>query len=522
MAGMVSEIENPPLIGRQLFDVITSGMYDNPLMIFREYIQNSVDSIDLGIEQGTVAPENSQILVELHGQDRSITIQDNGLGLSNCDAHIILRTLGCSPKEGTSQRGFRGIGRLGGLAYCDTLIFETRSSKDEQVAVVTWDRIAFGKLAAETGRSVSLIETIEKVSMARLRPAYEKEPANFFKVTLKNVQRFHSDVLMNVKIVSDYLAQVAPVAYDHERLLFAPLIEEHFSKTSDYRCYQISVNGRKIKRPYSDIIQITANVNETINDIDFFTFTGTDNEPIALGWYAKTNFIASLPNSLNCRGIRVRQGNIEIGDEHFLDDHFTERRFASWQIGEIHILNSRLKPNARRDGFEQAPDFERFLEQASLLGRRLSSVCRNSSNERIAKVRVESTLQKVEQMFASPITYLDKNHYEMAVEQAQKTLMLIESSATKGVSEELKQRYFALRETVDGNKHKPVYLENVLDGRRLRKFDQKSLLTHIAKVVVSSYGKSASAEDILQDIFLPFTTKGPHSTTLSPFALKVS
>lgn len=518
MAGMVSEINNH-LIGRQLFDVITSGMYDNPLMIFREYVQNSVDSIDLGIEHGTVSLDNAQILIQLHGQDRNITIQDDGLGLSNSDAHIILRTLGCSPKEGTNQRGFRGIGRLGGLAYCDELIFETRSSKEEQVAVVAWDRIAFGKLAAETGRHVSLLETIEKVSVASLRPADEEEPAHFFRVTLKNVQRFHSDVLMNVKVVNDYLAQVAPVAYDHERLLFAPLIEEYFAKTSDYRCYQITVNGRQVKRPYADTLQISANVSETINDIEFFAFTGTDNEPIALGWYAKTNFVASLPVSLNVRGVRVRQGNIEIGDEHFLDDKFTERRFASWQIGEIHILNNRLKPNARRDGFEQSPDFERFLEQASLLGRRLSSICRNSSNERIAKVRVESTLQKIEQLFASPITYLDEEHYDMAVVQAQKHLIHIEKSATNGVSEELKQKYFALKETVEGNNHKPVYLENILDGRRLRKFDQKSLLTHIAKVVVSSYGKSTSAEDILQDIFMPFTTKGQHSSSMSTYAL---
>ena len=425
MVGMVSEIEKHPIVGRQLFDVITSGMYDNPLMIFREYVQNAVDSIDLGIEQGSVLLEKAQILIQLHGHDRSITIQDNGLGLSNTDAHIILRTLGCSPKEGTNQRGFRGIGRLGGLAYCDELIFETRSSQKEQVAVVTWDRIAFRNLTSETGRYVSLLETIEKVSKASLRPADEEEPANFFRVTLKNVQRFHSDVLMNFKVVNDYLAQVAPVFYDHERLLFAPLIEEYFSKTSDYRCYKITVNGRQVKRPYADTLQISTNTIETINDIEFFSFSGANNEPIALGWYAKTNFVASLPIGLNSRGIRVRQGNIEIGDEHFLDDTFTERRFASWQIGEIHILNNRLKPNARRDGFEQSPDFERFLEQVSLLGRRLSSMCRNSSNERIAKVRVESTLQKVEQLFANPITYLDEEHYKLAIDQAHKSLLEI-------------------------------------------------------------------------------------------------
>ena len=508
---MVSQIDQHPIIGRQLFDVITSGMYDNPLMIFREYIQNAVDSIDLGIEQGTFTLEQSNISIQLQGHDRTITVMDNGAGINNKDAHTILRSLGCSPKEGTNQRGFRGIGRLGGLAYCDELVFETRSSSAEQVAVISWERKKFEKLSQETGRFVSLLETIKAVSTESFRDASEDELDHFFRVTLKNVQRFHSDVLMHVKRVTDYISQVSPVGYDHDKLLFAPLLEENFALSSDFRCYNITLNNRSVKRPYADTFSVSTTTTETINDIEFFRFKGVDNEPIALGWYGKTNFQASLPSSLNCRGIRVRQGNIEVGDERFLDDLFTERRFSSWQVGEIHILNNSLKPNARRDGFEQSPDFERFLEQASLLGRHLSGLCRKSSVARTAKIRVESTLNKLEQIFANPIAYLDEEHYEQALHNVSKSLQLIEKAATNGVSEELKQRYFQLRDMVEGKKHKPVYLEKILDGRRLRKFDQKALLKHIAKVVMTSYNTSNSAEDILQDIFTPFTVKGEMS-----------
>lgn len=507
-------MKNHPIIGRQLFDVITSGMYDNPLMIFREYVQNSVDSIDLGIEQGIIQLNDSFITIKLNGQDRSITITDNGVGLANSEAHLILKSLGCSPKEGTSQRGFRGIGRLGGLAYCDELIFETRSQIKEEVAVISWDRLAFEKVATETEKYVGLIETIEKVSIESFRPATDKDLPHFFKVTLKNVQRFHSDVLMNVRAVYDYLAQAAPVAYDYSSLLYAPLIEENFSISTDYRCYEITVNDRIVKRPYSDTFNLSTNTVESINDIEFIKFLGVDGTPIAHGWYAKTNFLASLPANLNFRGIRVRQGNIEIGDEHFLDDKFTERRFASWQVGEIHILNQRLKPNARRDGFEHTPDYERFLEQASLLGRHLSSLCRKSSNERIAKVRVETTLHRIEQLFVNPVTYFDEEHYEKALQQASKSLEQIEKAATNGVPDTLRDKYFELRELVDGRQHKPMYLEKILDGRRLRSFDQKTLLTHVAKTVVASYEKSSSVEDMLQAIFSPFTTKSDYSLAI--------
>ena len=68
------------------------------------------------------------------------------------------------------------------------------------------------------------------------------------------------------------------------------------------------------------------------------------------------------------RGIRVRHGNIEVGDERFLDHIYSEKRFATWHIGEIH-LNHNIKPNARRDGFEESRDYERFLERTTIIGK---------------------------------------------------------------------------------------------------------------------------------------------------------
>ena len=62
-----------------------------------------------------------------------------------------------------------------------------------------------------------------------------------------------------------------------------------------------------------------------------------------------------------------------------------------------------------------------------------------------------------------------------------------------------------LKSKVDSNSEKPLYLEHILDGRRLKNYDQKSLLKHVAKVVVASYDKSESAEDLLKKIFTSFT-----------------
>jgi molecular chaperone HtpG len=505
MAPVVPEPKVKPVIGRQLFDIITSGMYDNPLMIYREYIQNAVDSIDLAAEDGSLSLEEARISVTLRGQDRSIVIEDNGKGLPNDTAHGILTNLGCSPKEGTSQRGFRGIGRLGGLAYCDELIFETRSVGNELVSIVRWNRKEFDAIAADSQRRITLQEMIQAVASLDYQDATEKTPPHFFRVTLKNVHRFHSDMLMNVKAVNDYLAQSVPVPYNRDTFSFAEEIEPQLAEVNDYRCYHIQLNNRQVFRPYCDEIKLALNSSDGIADIDFIRFKGVQGETIAVGWYAKTSFLATLPSVLNVKGIRVRQGNIEVGGEHFLDDKYSETRFSGWQIGEIHVVNGALKPNARRDGFEHTPAYEKFLEQSHLLGRHLSSLCRKCSNTRIANSRVQVSLVQLERLFETPLTFIDEEHHRKTSDEARAALQNIEKMSMVGISEELASRLDLLRVKIASHKHRPTLLEDVLDKRRLKKLDSQRLLKHIAKTIMANYSTSTSPEEILQQILVDFT-----------------
>ena len=501
-------LENKPVIGRQLFDIVTSGMYDNPLMIYREYIQNSVDSIDMAIESGLISSELAKISITLNGQERSIVIEDNGQGLNNDFAHGILTNLGCSPKEGTNQRGFRGIGRLGGLAYCDELVFETRSMGDELVSVIRWNRKEFDAIATDSQKNITLSEMIQAVASLEYEEPAENTPSHFFRVTLRKVHRFHSDMLMSVKAVNDYLAHSAPVPYNQSVFSHAEEIESYLSEVADYRYYHIWVNNRQVFRPYADEVKLSTNSSDAIHGVEFIQFKNAESEVIALGWYAKTSFLATLPSALNVKGIRVRQGNIEVGGEHFLDDKFSEPRFSGWQIGEIHVVNNALKPNARRDGFEHTPNFEKFLEHSHLLGRHLSSLCRKFSNTRIASSRIEGSLIQLEKLFSNPLTYIDDEHYKQAVEDAKAILENIEKVSTKGISEDLMNRLEIIKDKMETFDLKPVLLEHVLDGRKLKSFDRKGLLKHVAKTIIDNYSSSKSPEDILQQIFADFTKTG--------------
>ncbi len=108
-------------IGKFTLESLTTGMYNEPESCFREYIQNAVDSIDTAIEQGLIQSDESRIEIIVDEDRREISIKDNGSGISCRMARKTLLDIGNSTKLHQINRGFRGIGRLGGLSYCKQL-----------------------------------------------------------------------------------------------------------------------------------------------------------------------------------------------------------------------------------------------------------------------------------------------------------------------------------------------------------------------------------------------------------------
>src|SRR5689334_9856170 len=122
---------NKPIIGKRVLEILTAGMYLNPLFIYREYVQNAADQIDVAVNRKIFTDKNQgEIDITINAQKRSICIKDNATGIRKSEVSSFLGNVANSTKNPETQKGFRGIGRLGGLGYCKKLIFET-SYKDE-------------------------------------------------------------------------------------------------------------------------------------------------------------------------------------------------------------------------------------------------------------------------------------------------------------------------------------------------------------------------------------------------------
>lgn len=141
-----------PLIGSFLLESITTGMYVERKNAIREYVQNSFDGIQSAIATKVMRPAAGKITITMSEDATSLTIHDNGIELPQRIAVTTLIAVGASRKERGIQVGFRGIGRLAGIAFSRTLQFRTKAAGEDVETIVWFDCDALRRPAHDLPR----------------------------------------------------------------------------------------------------------------------------------------------------------------------------------------------------------------------------------------------------------------------------------------------------------------------------------------------------------------------------------
>ena len=100
------------MIGKYAIESLTTGMYTDPFVIYREYIQNAADSIDEAIKSKTIDKSQTLIKVAIDSANRKIVIEDNGTGLKSASAYRVLSDIGNSQKIQGQNRGIHWVNTL--------------------------------------------------------------------------------------------------------------------------------------------------------------------------------------------------------------------------------------------------------------------------------------------------------------------------------------------------------------------------------------------------------------------------
>ena len=380
------------LVGSNLFSLVTAGMYDNPLAIYREYIQNAADAL-----AAARVTADRIVQIEINLPSLSVKIRDNGPGLHHEAALKALLPIAHSQKRPGIDRGFRGVGRLSGLAFAESVTFLTRSEGNQPVTRIVWDGPKLRKHILETKQTERAIR--ECVSIEIL-PG-NGYPDHFFEVEVSGIGRHAAGLILNKEAVRTYIGEVCPVPMPLN-FPFASEIENLFAENESPLTLQVVLDGEitPITRPYGEMIRFSRDREDRFKELEKIDIPSVDNNgSAAIGWVAHSSYLGAIPKDTGIRGIRARAGNIQVGNEFIFDRLFPEERFNRWCVGEIHIVDPRIVPNGRRDYFEPGPHTRNLENQLAAVLHKIVARCRHASATRHKERQFLSALCHMEETY---------------------------------------------------------------------------------------------------------------------------
>lgn len=492
-------------VGKYTLESLTTGMYSDPKIVYREYIQNSVDALENAVSIGLIEPQSMRIDIIVNAEDSYISIKDNGTGIPVADAPKTLMDVGSSKKRNSNNRGFRGIGRLGGMSYCDTLVFTTSAENEKVKTVIAFDckRLRHLLVPGEY-EDMSLSAVLKEITTIERLP--EKEEKHYFCVEMKDVNGF-SD-LLDIEVAKGYISQVAPLPYQSRHFIYTTQLKKYLSDNGyDVEEFPIFVGEDELdlepvykpnkSRFRSDRAKRTA---DEITSMSYFDIT-IEGELYALGWYGNCGWYGFLSDK-ELSGFRVRKGNILIGDSKTMNVIFKEARFNGWTQGEIFIVTDKLIPNARRDDFEQNDAYYKLIEALSNgvgldIARtiREASLTRNNPNAK--------ALREVERKIAEASTAVSEG-FNSSVDKETLITSLTESAASLSglkVSDNLLQKKQELQEKMETAIEKVSESKNFKINQINSGIDKKS--KQVLKVVSDILSRKLAkvlVDEIIEDI----------------------
>lgn len=504
-------------IGKFTLESLTTGMYSEPESCYREYIQNAVDSLDSAVVQHLLSIEDCRIEIIVDSQNNSISIKDNGTGISSSTAAKTLLDIGNSTKLHTANRGFRGIGRLGGLSYCKKLSFCTTSRGESVKTIITFncDRLKELLVPGEN-TDKDLKDVINAVTEANVLP--EQASLHYFIVKMEGVDDIAS--LLDIDIVRDYIAQIAPLPF-RERFFWGSQIKEELQnknvKIDEYPIFLGTAfeNLEQIYKPYKLSLNVSSRSDvskDEIYGLSFFDIKDINGDLIASGWYADTGFLGSLTDD-RVAGIRVRQGNIQIGSSKTLAQYFKESRFNGWALGELYIVSDALIPNARRDDFEKNDTFSVFEAGVrTTVGSEISekiraaSKARNNPSQKTIN-KIEKTIAKVQEILTTGFnSSFEKEQVTNEIAIAKKEIHAIPKASTPEILErktELIEKLSSLATDVEASSNYKAKKDITSDFSKA----EKKIIQAILEVLSKNFERSI-VDSLYQEMLVELKTKG--------------
>ena len=369
MANDQASVPFEPFFGGFVLETLTIGMYGEARNAIREYIQNGFDSVQRAIYDLKILPAGEGLIkVELAANFDALTICDNGAGLPARTAAAVLTRVGASSKSHEKHAGFRGIGRLAGIVFSDTVTFTTKAAGEREQTTVKFNAKAMRAAMAPGKGSAKSALDLMKESVVAFRSPDRNTKKHFFEVKLEGFSDEPYEC-KSAQAMHDFVSQVAPVPYPENFPFRNKLYEAEEKSKIPIEEVRITIkNGNSkptpVTKQYADKYKFESG---SIDLDECAIYHSPTNRWWA--WVGKKTESGSYIDS-RVSGLRVRVRNIQIDETAVIRDIFRDHakshvRFQDYFLGEVFVKPSVVVPNARRDGFEEDVSWKRLRKELS-------------------------------------------------------------------------------------------------------------------------------------------------------------
>jgi len=418
--------------------ILSHDLYPRKLEVVREYIQNASDAIDAFSAIADLIGDSSESVIKISIQGRSLLIFDNGIGMDAEDVSK-LRRIAYSEKKAGEEAGYKGIGRLAGIAVADKLKISSTSYGDSQLHHFEFRASEMREDVSQKKRQ-SIQEpatvVINRHTSLWSTPIDTKD--HYTIVEIRGISEKWSE-LLDAGVLKEYIGDIAPVDFSPEFSWGQDISQKLLQSVPDYspkKIYLAMPNGERVRifKPYVNSMSIAKPDYETIRD------PANPNKLIAICWYAPkgeqilgrvrpVGKIFSVDGSdeqqkKRFAGMVYKLFGFSIGDRNLPLQTLWGKSFprALWFTGEIHIVDKEVLPTTDRSNFiENDARNDLYKAAAERIPKDLNTLAQQISNDRNAFHDANRLRQKLQdwenrlqrgQIEKSELKSLQKELYE--------------------------------------------------------------------------------------------------------------
>lgn len=437
--------------GASLLDTLTSALYANPIVTFREYVQNAIDSFS-----SSETTRDKKIEIFINSELNQIIISDNGNGIPTAEFKEKMCSFGQSSKMGhQDQLGFRGIGRLSGLSFCETLHFINKADPENPQYFSLNGKNYREILSGAEGGSESLTNVLNRIaSTEKPRNLDLKNNERGFEVVMTNITDELWDCICSVKIgrgknkatntpqnlqkrmpsesFINELSMLLPIPYNNEFKSAEGIYnkyKEALGVDLHIREFKVFLDGKQLFKPFEDaptsafqIIPIKI-VSTSIQSEEKKYIT------IGLLWMRFDYVFRAVKQNW---GIAVRSKNMLVRGGSVLAEEAANDRDAITSYGqylaalkgvtgELLLENNLLSDNSRRDWFKVDANSIQLRNQLCQLMNRMHTyrykISRYIHNDKKTEIEKESVIDSYRKLTSQQVENLPVTAVEQFIER---------------------------------------------------------------------------------------------------------